>query len=108
MEIEKQFEKSRLTACESIIMKEIWDYEEDYSIPELTETLRIKYNRDYARTTVVTFLLKLSDKRFVTTYRKGKYRYVHALKDKNEYVQKMISEELDFWFNGDKGNIMFI
>ena len=98
---EKFFEEERnLSASETVIMKAIWDAKEDISIPDLIDVLREEYGKDYARTTVVTFLLKLSDKGFVRTYRKGKLSYAHIMKSEKDYKAKLLSEEADFWFQG--------
>ena len=98
---EKFFEEERnLSASETVIMKAIWDAKEDSSIPDLIDKLREEYGKDYARTTVVTFLLKLSDKGFVRTYRKGKLSYAHIMKSEEDYKAKLLSEEADFWFEG--------
>lgn len=98
---EKFFEEERnLSASETVIMKAIWDAKEDISIPDLIDKLREEYGKDYARTTVVTFLLKLSDKGFVRTYRKGKLSYAHIMKSEEDYKAKLLSEEADFWFEG--------
>ncbi len=99
-------EEKNLSACETIIMKAIWDVKEDVSIPDLIELLRVKYGKDYARTTVVTFLLKLSSKGFVRTYRKGKISYAHAIKSEEEYKRKLLAEETDFWFQGSVTGLM--
>lgn len=98
---EQFFEEERnLSASETVIMKAIWDAKEDISIPDLIDVLREEYGKDYARTTVVTFLLKLSDKGFVRTYRKGKLSYAHIMKSEEDYKAKLLSEEADFWFQG--------
>ena len=98
---EQFFEEERnLSASETVIMKAIWDAKEDISIPDLIDVLREEYGKDYARTTVVTFLLKLSDKGFVRTYRKGKLSYAHIMKSEKDYKAKLLSEEADFWFQG--------
>lgn len=89
-----------LSACETIIMKAIWDEEGDISIQDLIEVLRTKWGKDYARTTVVTFLLKLSAKGYVQTYRKGKHSYAHAVKSEEEYKTRLAAEDRDFWFGG--------
>ena len=93
-------EEINLSASETVIMKAIWDAKEDISIPDLIDVLREEYGKDYARTTVVTFLLKLSDKGFVRTYRKGKLSYAHIMKSEKDYKAKLLSEEADFWFQG--------
>ena len=94
-------EDCSLSTCETIIMKAIWDKGEDISIGELAETLRTKYNKDYKRTTIVTFILNLSAKRFARQYRAGKYAYVHALKSEEEYKRKLLKDQTDFWYHGD-------
>lgn len=101
------FEEERnLSASETIIMKAIWDTKEDISIPDLIELLRNSYGKDYARTTVVTFLIKLSSKGFVKTYRKGKLSYAHAMKSEEEYRAKLVNEETDYWFGGSVAGLM--
>ena len=103
---EQFFEEERnLSASETTIMKAVWDAGEDISIPDLIEVLRTDYGKDYARTTVVTFLLKLSDKGFVRTYRKGKLSYAHAMKSEAEYRTKLLNEEADYWFDGNVSNL---
>lgn len=103
---EQFFEEERnLSASETTIMKAVWDAGEDISIPDLIEVLRTDYGKDYARTTVVTFLLKLSDKGFVRTYRKGKLSYAHAMKSEAEYRTKLLNEETDYWFEGNVSNL---
>lgn len=98
---EKFFEEERnLSASETIIMKAVWDANGDISTQDLIKVLKEQYGKDYARTTVVTFLLKLSDKGFVRTYRRGKLSYVHVMKSEDEYKAKLMREETDFWFQG--------
>ena len=103
---EQFFEEERnLSASETTIMKAIWDAGQDISIPDLIELLRTDYGKDYARTTVVTFLLKLSVKGFVRTYRKGKLSYAHAMKSEADYRTKLLNEETDYWFEGNVSNL---
>lgn len=63
---------NELSPCEALIMKLIWEAPQDIPVQELIDQLRDDYGKDYARTTVVTFVGKLKDKRFVDTYRKRK------------------------------------
>ena len=93
--------EENLSACETVIMKAIWDEEEDISIPNLIEVLRTKWGKDYARTTVTTFLTKLAAKGYVRTYRKEKLSYAHAMKSEEEYKEKILKEMIDFWYNGN-------
>ena len=70
-------------------------------LQKLMDTLRDNYQKDYARTTVATFLSRLTTKGYVKTYRVGRTSFSHPLVDKDEYKQKLIREQTDFWFDGD-------
>jgi predicted transcriptional regulator len=95
-----------ISGCETMIMKIVWDSETDISTPELIDALRIRYGKNYARTTVVTFLQRLAEKGFVKTYRKGRVAYVQPLKTEKEYTNKFLSEAETFWFDGDSSHLM--
>lgn len=94
-------EDNMLTASEAFIMKAIWNEEEDISVLDLIGVLRNRWGKDYARTTVVTFLIKMDAKGFVKTYRKGKLSYVHAVKSEEEYKDKLLKDMIDFWYDGN-------
>ena len=95
-----------LSSTDELIMKAIWKCGQVAPVQELIRVLREKYGKDYARTTVVTFLLKLSEKGFVRSYRKGRYAYIRILKSEEEYRQRLIQEETDFWFQGKISNVV--
>ena len=80
-----------LSACETLIMKVVWDAKEDIAVQELIVQLKEQYGKDYARTTVVTFLGKMADKGFVSTHRRGKNAFVHAEKNEDAYKSKLLS-----------------
>lgn len=100
------YEERNLSGSESIVMKTIWDAGEDISVPDLMIALKEKYGKDYARTTVQTFLLKMIGKGFVQIYRRGKLSYVHALKGEADYKAKLLQEEMDFWYQGDPAQLV--
>lgn len=101
------FEEDKgLSACETVIMKAIWDAEGDISIPDLIEVLRTEWGKDYARTTVTTFITKLMAKGYVNTYRKGKLSYAHAVKSEEDYKKKLAVNDRDFWFGGKITNLI--
>ena len=99
-------EERNLSSAETIVMKTIWDAGEDISVPDLMIALKEKYGKDYARTTVQTFLLKMIGKGFVQIYRRGKLSYVHALKGEADYKAKLLQEEMDFWYQGDPAQLV--
>lgn len=94
-------EDRNLSASETVIMKAIWDADGDISLGDLIEVINGQYKKNYARTTIVTFILHLSNKGFVVTYRNGRKSYVRAIKDQMAYKQKMINEFVEFWYDGD-------
>ena len=49
-------EEKNLSASETLVMKAIWNSKEDIPFMELMDVLRKKYDKDYSRTTVDTFL----------------------------------------------------
>ena len=95
-----------ISGCETLIMKTVWDSKKELSTPELIDALRVRYGKNYARTTVVTFLQRLAEKGYVETYRKGRIAYVRALKTEKEYMNKFLSEAEQFWFEGDSSHLM--
>ena len=86
---------NELSPCEALIMKLIWEAPQDIPVQELIDQLRDDYGKDYARTTVVTFVGKLKDKRFVDTYRKGKAAFIHPLRSEEEYRRQLLKEQYD-------------
>lgn len=99
-------EDRKLSGSEAMVMKVVWDAGEDISVPNLMIALKEKYGKDYARTTVQTFLLKMIGKGFVQIYRRGKLSYVHALKGEADYKAKLLQEEMDFWYQGDPAQLV--
>lgn len=95
-----------LSSCEKLIMKIVWDSKEDISTPEIIDEIRLRYGKDYARTTVATFVQRLMEKGFVTTYRKGRNSYVHAIKDEQQYKENFLKHIEDFWFHGETSNLL--
>jgi len=98
--------EKKLSACETLIMKLVWDAEGDISVQKLIVEIRERYGKDYARTTVVTFVKKLIDKGFVTTYRVGRASFVHAERDEYQYKRQLMTEATDFWFEGKPSTLL--
>ena len=92
--------REELSVCEAPIMKIIWESNPDISVPELVKQLNEQYGKEYARTTVVTFLTRMPGKGYITTQRRGRISYVHAIKSEQEYKQQLAQKEIEFWFHG--------
>lgn len=95
-----------LTTCETFIMKTIWDAGGELPFMDLQKLLKEKFKKDYSRTTVATFLLKLSDKGYVENYRKGRNSFTRALKSEDEYKKKLLEKETEFWFSKNPVNMI--
>lgn len=102
-------EDKNLSEAETFIMKAIWDLggdKGDVALGNLIDTINTDHQKDYARTTIATFLLKLSSKGFVRTYRKGKLSYIRVLKSETEYRNKLMQGQKKFWFNGSMADMV--
>ncbi len=101
----RDFEK--LSSAEEVIMKAIWDNgKEDIRMLQLINNLKENYGRDYARTTVVTFIGKMAAKGYVKTYRVGKFSYVKALVTEEAFKKDLLIRTCEFWFAGDKDKMI--
>ena len=90
-----------LTNCEKLIMKVVWEAKEDISTPDTIEQLKVRFGKEYARTTVVTFVQRLVEKGYVTTYRRGRVSYIRPVQSEEEYRSRMLQDTMNFWFDGD-------
>lgn len=100
MKNERDIMKKDMSECEKLIMKIIWDSKEDIPTPEIIQNLHLRYGRNYARTTVVTFIQRLVSKGFVSTYRKGHVSYAHAEISEKWYLEYLLINIMNFWFDG--------
>ena len=91
---------NELSPCESLIMKIVWDAPQDIAVQDVITQLNERFQKDYARTTVVTFLGKMADKGYLNTYRKGRQAFVHPICDEAVYTCGIIKHDADFWFDG--------
>lgn len=95
-----------LTASEKYVMKAIWDAREDIAFQDLLKRIKEQYGKDYARTTIATFLKNMEEKGFVTSYHTGRTAFIHAVKSEEEYKKQFIQDNTNFWFGGSAGEVM--
>lgn len=89
-----------LTKGQLAIMKCIWDADGEICYQELMARMKQQFGKEYKRSTVVTFLQQLSDKRYVDTYRIGKRAYARPIVTEEQFQQEHAREEVDHWYNG--------
>lgn len=93
--------KAELSNRESMLLRAIYDFGDEVSTPDLIRYLGTDYGKEYARTTVVTFLQRMRDKGFVTIERRGRIAYIHPVIPREEYLEYRAVKDCDFWYKGD-------
>lgn len=91
-----------LTKCEKMVMKCIWRAEKDINAAEIRKALKEKYQKDYAPTTISTFLFHLTKKGYVENYRCGVAYFYKPRIEEKDYIIFEMQEFLDFWMDGSK------
>lgn len=96
----------RLTPCELEIMQIIWKYKAD--IPEVNIKLQLseQSGKDYARTTIATFLKKMEEKGYLEKYHVGRNSYVHALVPARTYAHGQLQIILEQYYDGDRDSFL--
>lgn len=89
-----------MTDCEQIVMKCVWDAEQDISLQEVIKVLEGYYHKNWKRQTVSTFLGHLSEKGFVGSRREGRVFYYYPLVDEKDYRNQQTKDFLEFWYKG--------
>lgn len=89
-----------MTNSELLIMKCVWDYGGEIPMSQLIKDLAEKYNKNWKRTTVRTFITRLENKECLSTYRTGRNAFVQALLPKEEYRTQRATQIVDFWYGG--------
>lgn len=90
----------KLTDCEELVMKCVWDAGRDISLVETMALLKEKYGKEWKRQTVSTFLLHLIQKGFVTSYRVGRVFYYHQEIELEVFKRQRTKDFLEFWYDG--------
>lgn len=90
-----------ITECEKVVMKCVWDSEEDLSMQEITAQVNSLYDKNWKTQTVSTFLARLVRKDYLKMYRKGRCFYYQALVEREEYKDDVLKDYIQFWNGGN-------
>lgn len=90
-----------ISACERLVMKVIWDSEEELALQEIMDKVNEENGKEWKPQTVSTFLSRLVRKNFLTSYRKGRYSYYQPLVSKVDYWKATMQENARFFAQGD-------
>lgn len=99
------YKRSELSEYELTTMKCIWDAGEPVTCQEIMEKLRKEYGLDYQDTTVYTYLKKLKQKGFISSYRRGVI-FFEAVRSEEEYRNEQLQKVTDLWFKGSRKNMI--
>ena len=94
-----KFEK--LTECEQLVMKVVWDAEEELSLMEIMERVNTKYEKDWKPQTVSTFLARLVRKGYLQHYRQSRQFFYQILIQLEEYKGQLTNDYIEFWNHGN-------
>ena len=86
-------------------MKCVWDAGEPVTCAYVIEKLKTDYGRDYAETTVYTFLKNLKNKGFIETFKKG-ITFFKPKRELEEFRGAYIKKMVDFWFDGSVADFL--
>ena len=89
-----------LSNSEIQIMREVWSNGEDIAVLDIVDRIDQKYGKKHKPSTMRTFLGRLTEKGYISTYRTGRYSYVHALVTEQQYKEMLASKQVKEWFGG--------
>lgn len=95
-----------LSDCEELVMRCIWESEGDVGVQQITQMVNEKYAKDWKQQTVSTFLVRLVKKNYAEMYRKGRCFLYHPKIQKNEYLEAILKDYVEFWNNGDMADFI--
>ena len=87
----------KLTDCEELVMKTVWDAEEELSLMEVMARVNDKYHKDWKPQTVSTFLARLVKKGYLKHYRQGRVFFYQILVPLYVYKGQLTSDYVAFW-----------
>lgn len=90
---------SELSDCELTTMKCIWDSDKPITAHEIIRQLKKNYGLVYKESTVYTFIKKLKDKGFASSYRNG-VTFYFPIREEEEYRSILLNRAREFWFKG--------
>lgn len=91
----------KLTTCEELVMKTIWDASEELSMMDIMQRINDKYCKEWKSQTVSTFLARLVQKGYLQSYRKGRVFFYRALVPLEEYRGQQAKEFVEFWHHNN-------
>lgn len=91
---------SDITDCEMLVFRCIQKAQKPISLVQIMDELEAKYERDWKRSTVCTFISHLIEKGYVNAAREGRtFYYTSAINDR-KFCEEQTRQFLNFWYDG--------
>ena len=94
-------EWERMSECEAMRMRFLWEEDCDMSMHELMDEAADKYGKIWAKQTVSTLLKRMTDAGYVSSYREGRIFYYHAEVKAKDYRTEEAISFVKKWYDGD-------
>jgi len=90
-------ESQKISDCEEMIMKVLWDAGEDLDLIQVTEQVRIRYGKVWKLQTVATFMTRLKNKGWINIYKIKRYSHYHPIIEIEAYREEKMLEVVDLF-----------
>lgn len=98
-------EFAKLTECEQLVMKTVWDSKKELGLMEIMERVNKNYHKEWKPQTVSTFLARLVQKGYLSHYREGRVFFYRILIPFDKYREQIIKEFMEFWSYGSENAV---
>lgn len=96
----------KLTECEELVMKTVWDAGEELSLTEIMQRVNENYHKEWKPQTVSTFLGRLVRKGYLRHYRQGRVFFYQILIPLEEYKGQQAQEFVEFWHHNNADDFL--
>lgn len=87
----------KISECEEMIMKVLWEAEKDLDLVEVTEGVSSRYGKQWKLQTVATFMTRLKRKGWIDIYKEKRYSYYHPMVSLDEYRKEKMLGVFDLY-----------
>ena len=95
----------KISECEEMIMKVIWDEEGDPDLDTVTNKVALRFGRKWKKQTVATFMTRLMKKGWIDIYKLGRYSHYHPLITIEQYRKDKMVEFFDLYPHTEKDKL---
>ena len=89
-----------LSSRETEIMKILWDEPKNICLQDLSEKIKERYGVEHKKTTLGTFILRLIEKDYITTYKIGRQSFIQVEMTEEDYKKILSEKQVKSWHKG--------